>query len=71
MTKQLKIDDLIPALKKGWIACDFWGHWVWFEKEPKIECKIWHSLYEYTILSSCFDIEPFDGNWKCSLRRVK
>ena len=48
MTKQIKIEELIPFMNDGWVACDKQGTWYWFSKEPhlcindKVEwCNCW------------------------------
>lgn len=75
--KQITIDDLIPLLKKGWVAMDNNGMWWWYRKKPKPvkKHKWWNNnkYSEYTPLSSIEkkDIAPFDGDWKQSLRRIK
>lgn len=71
--KQITIDDLIPLLKKGWVAMDMDGTWKWYAKKPKLweGSKNWMDKafsYEYFYQ---FNIAPFDGDWKESLRRVK
>ena len=30
MTKQIKIEELIPFMKKGWVACNNDGTWWWY-----------------------------------------
>ena len=77
MKKQIKIDDLIPFMKKGWICCDISGRWRWYRKKPELfETPIIDGWVndEFGIvdfLGRMFDILPFDGDWKKSLRRVK
>lgn len=39
MTKQIKIEELIPFFIKGWVACDKDGTWWWYSAKPKLE--IW------------------------------
>ena len=34
MTKQIDIKELIPYMKKGWVACDKDGTWKWYSKKP-------------------------------------
>lgn len=33
MTKQIKIEELIPKMKPGYVACNKNGFWYWYEKE--------------------------------------
>lgn len=33
----MTIHELIPAMKKGWVACDQDGDWKWFSHKPSIE----------------------------------
>lgn len=37
MTKEIDIQELIPFMKKGWVAMDKDGYWVWFSYKPFIE----------------------------------
>ena len=74
--KQITIDDLIPFLKKGWVACGKKGDWSYYSKKPVLEqgynfyvAKTEDSI-GWTVLN-CFDIAPYKGDWKDSLRRVK
>lgn len=74
--KQITIDELIPLLKKGWVACDEDGHWFWHNKKPvptmESDGGLWIVITGYSCeLPSCFNIAPFDGGWKQSLRRIK
>lgn len=32
--KQITIYDLLPLLKKDWVACDKCGQWFWHNKKP-------------------------------------
>lgn len=67
--KQITIDDLIPLLKKGWVAMDEDGDWVWFSKKPKIGNHEW--LWEGFVrfLDMCNLKKAND--WKQSLRMIK
>lgn len=69
MTKQIKIEELIPYLKKGWVACDKDGTWCWFRKKPKKCTVFWQKYYCYYMLNECFNIAPVK-DWKNSLLRV-
>ena len=33
--KHITIYDLLPLLKKGWVACNSNGSWRWFKYKPK------------------------------------
>lgn len=73
--KQITIYDLLPLLRKGWLAMDKHGKWSWHESKPRIDEKyeIWafnKNGYLCTI-SKIFNIKPFDGNWKDSLMEIK
>ena len=35
--KQCTIEEIIPFLKKGWVAMDKCGVWSWFSVKPKIQ----------------------------------
>ena len=41
MTKQIKIEELIPFMRKGWVACNKNGTWYWYSAKPKIWYEIW------------------------------
>ena len=75
MSKTITIDDLIPFLKKGWVAMDSCKTWWWFNVKPNMADCGWCPMdYSYTVidLDSCFfNIAPYQGDWKDSLRRVK
>ena len=63
--------DIIPFMKKGWVAMDRHHTWVWWEKKPDIRCDyFWSALQgNYTCLSDCFNIAPAD-DWTKSLIKV-
>lgn len=77
MKKKIKIDDLVPFIKKGWICCDQQGFWRWYRTKPFVFkspilngwCNFEFGTIEF--FGKMFDIEPFDGDWKKSLRRIK
>ena len=69
----INIEDLIPLLRKGWVAMDKSKHWCWFKTKPtRISfCWVNHNC-TYWIASaslSCFDIAPVE-DWEKSLRKV-
>lgn len=68
--KQITIQDLLPLLRKGWVAMDEFGDWWWYEGEPMPIGNSWTICHEPD--SDCspldaFDIASFDGDWKDSL----
>lgn len=79
--KQITIYDLLPLLKKGWVAMDDYGGWYWYEDEPTIQKLVydggnkevchWNNSGELFDLSELFNIAPFDGDWKDSLIKVE
>ena len=78
--KQIKIEQLLPLLKSGWVAYDGNG-WAWFTNKPEYKLDklafdyLWsiHIGDGYNLSGKCcpFNIAPFDGNWKDSLIKVE
>ena len=72
MTKQIKIEELIPFMKKGWVACDEDGTWLWYFEKPKLEiwmgCWNYHGSY-YEEISNAFNIIPAK-DWTKSLKKA-
>ena len=68
----INIQDIIPFMKKGWVAMDFGGEWFWYNDKPTIHNdSIWHSEDDITFcISLMFDIAPAD-DWEKSLIQVK
>lgn len=69
---QIKIQDLLPLMKPGFVAMDSDGTWWWFEREPKIGGyrEVWNIIHDPAGDCSAldaFDIAPFEGAWKDSL----
>ena len=66
----IKIEQLLPLLKKGWVAMDEGGEWWWFDTKPKrCRCFWWITTdYRNQFLSPAFDIEPVE-DWTKSLMR--
>lgn len=67
----INIQDIIPFMKKGWVAMDKNKQWWFFDKKPKATKTVWLSdgdIEEY--LNDVFDIAPAD-DWKKSLIQVK
>lgn len=71
--KQTTIYELLPRLRRGWVAMYADGQWCWFAARPEIldlgGVKLWcpSDKEGITILSILFDIAPFAGDWKDSL----
>lgn len=75
--KQIKIYDLLPLLRPGWVAMDEDGQWFWFGVKPVIDVGFpvqwtldntienWDTKIVH--LSFVFNIAPYDGDWKDSL----
>ena len=63
----MKIQELLPLLRPGFVAMEKNGIWYWYEHEPVPDnIGIWMfdgDLYEL----SAFNIERFEGDWKDSL----
>lgn len=73
--KQITIYDLLPLLKKGWVAKDFDNIWHWFKTKP-VRCKYHAGWYDpknmrESRIIDLFNIAPFDGDWKDSLIKVE
>lgn len=72
--KQITIYELLPMLKHGFICYDRDG-WSFFDVKPNPSLdnfKIWILVDgDIVNLSHCFNIAPFDGDWKDSLMEVK
>lgn len=67
----INIEDIIPFMKKGWVAMDKWGRWWWFKLKPKKVGVLWDEQptdEDYCPLNS-FDISPVE-DWENSLRKV-
>ena len=67
--KKITIDELMPFLKKGWVAMDEDGTWLWFSKKPKIGNHVW--LWEGVIRFLDMCKLKKENDWKDSLRKVK
>lgn len=65
----INIQDIIPFMKKGWVAMDEDDSWWWHEKEPRHTGEDhWYNFGELVCLY-CFDIAPAD-DWTKSLIKV-
>ena len=74
--KQIMIYDLLPLLKKGWVAMDVNGNWWWYQTKPvaykRRNCwMVTHTRYMRLNTFEMKDIVPFDGDWKESLIKVE
>ncbi|MEE1282561.1 MAG: hypothetical protein UHK60_10000 [Acutalibacteraceae bacterium] len=69
--KQIKIEELIPLLKYGYVAMDKDGDWTWFSDTPEMKKGIWFDyLGTYNSLSEMFDIAPAE-DWEKSLIKIE
>ena len=69
--KQITIYDLLPLLKKGWVAMDKDGKWCFFNYLPTIYNGKFGNMLDRVELYRGFSIAPFDGDWKDSLIKVE
>lgn len=69
MTKQIKIEELIPFMNEGWVAMDEDGGWSWFSEEPQINDILW-TAEEEVALVEIFDIAPAE-DWTKSLIKIE
>lgn len=59
------------CIKKGWVAYDTGWGWQWFEEKPTfVRKKYWAENGRDSFSVTLFDIAPFGGNPKDSLREV-
>lgn len=71
--KQITIYDLLPLLRKGWVAMDSTLKWYYYTEKPtpiKMSDGVWRPMPTTKLihrLSDVFNIVPFDGDWKDSL----
>lgn len=79
MTKQINIEELIPYMRKGWVACDSDGTWVWsnkklFKKGLYGDAYYWAGDSERVVLSGhfiyAFNIAPAK-DWTKSLIKIE
>lgn len=69
---QIKIQDLLPLMKPGFVAMDEDGSWYWYPKKPVVyKNRFVANWIKFPIPTriddTFFDIAPFEGNWKDSL----
>ena len=73
--KQIKIEQLLPLLKSGWVAYAPNYGWMWFDETPMKLQTMYYLDYphrEFIQLSDPFkELAPFDGDWKDSLIKVE
>jgi hypothetical protein len=68
----INIQDIIPFMKKGWVAMDENGRWWWYERKPRKEDlrACWLSKGTQGLIDKdAFDIAPAD-DWTKSLLKV-
>lgn len=65
----INIQDIIPFMKKGWVAMNASGDWWWFSKEPHQMYSYWWNSESYIDTFDAFDIAPAD-DWIQSLIKV-
>lgn len=65
---QITIYELLPRLRKGWVAMDKDKIWWWYDKEPSQRTRSWWGNGNISYdLDLIFNIASFDGDWKDSL----
>lgn len=69
----INIQDIIPFMKDGWVACDKNGNWCYYAKKPEIFDITWTKGYgditPVKSLSDIFNIAPAD-DWTKSLIKL-
>lgn len=72
--KQITIYEFLKKnkdiLEDGWVAMDKNGGWFWYDIKPYLDDNEWWNN-EKTCGLFCFNIAPFDGDWKDSLIKVE
>lgn len=66
----IKIEDLIPLLKKGWVAMNKNGDWWWFQKKPKKGNEVWWRPDSYIDTFDAFTIKSAE-DWTQSLIKIE
>ena len=69
----IKIEDLIPLLREGWVAMDANGEWWWYEERPFTNTELlqWYGEKRRTDkIQDAFDIEPAE-DWTQSLIKIE
>ena len=74
----IDIKELIPFMRKGWVAMDMSGSWWWYSSKPELLkgednygwlCDCWYNPNNNN-LSEAFDIAPVE-DWEKSLIKVE
>lgn len=66
----IKITDITPFMKKGWVAMDKNKKWWFFRVKPEATTNVWLSRgIEEEYLNNVFNIAPAD-DWTQSLIKV-
>ena len=73
-TKQIKIEELIPLMRDGWVACDEDGTWNWYYSKPHKNTKYNLWVADERGIMSCFS-RPFNvapaEDWTKSLIKIE
>lgn len=68
----INIQDIIPFMRKGWVAMDRCGAWIWYDTKPIVKKRFgyWKRTRDWCLLDIVFsDIAPAE-DWTKSLIRV-
>lgn len=71
---KIKIEQLVPLLKKGWIAMGKDGKWYWYSSRPQASwfAGTWVSKGKHKhLLNNVFYIRSQRRNWKNTLIEIK
>ena len=63
---QIKIQDILPLLKPGFVAMNEWGEWFWYRNKPILDNGHYTSNGLVAHLHM-INITPYEGDWKDSL----
>ena len=72
MTKQIKIEELIPFMRDGWVAMNRDCSWMWFNSKPDMQSCYWNTPEDdmFDVISyNVFCIKPAK-DWTKSLIKV-
>lgn len=73
--KMIKISQVIPILKPGYVARDRNGDIYWYEQEPEIMGDVWQEVRgaceSFKDFGCLQEIEPWAEDWKQSLIEIK
>ncbi len=70
MTKQIKIEELIPKMKPGYVACNKDGTWWYHYSRPERSEFGWNNYDYQTCLSDIINIAPAE-DWTKSLIKIE